>query len=907
MIVEHKDNLRELTYIVLVDSEGENDAFLQVHASRNSLLGVSDFAEYGLKFVPTKYKFNSDPSLNYLSEKSRSVVGLGIEDLEKIGSALFATNEIPGESRKKSKYSYFGSIDINDQTLTMVDIPSGYNTIYLFDQYPNLEDMQLDDPSGLDLLVLEEKWKVKIELEDRLPRKLLWFLLSAQGKVENVNLSYLMWSSSNNPERNRNQYLLRNDELAEIENKADIVGVLGGTDLVVDKNSNTLLGNKKIEYYPILSSILSSSQCIPNLDQSSFLGGGSFKKGTIVSMYSGRRLYLALEDTVDKPISFTGTKRFTSKLSWVRLIIGDNMEYQPTKRYETGSEVRYKGKSWVLTKMITTEKDGTTYTHQLIQKTPTPPSEESGWTEVVETIYNRNYPYSRLSRCKYNGYYWLSLVDNNVGNIPGISGSKWILESRLQSYFDKDISVIVTPSEGGKAVSRHLNITPDKRRVSIPVKLGNYCIDYITILAKDDPLDPVRLREGDNKLINNAVVNGTNNLNSRSELLNNFNLSGSYFDGEVTIDLDLYSSVGYRGVSDESIWNNISFTAPDGFELLEDTNYTRNVKYIIDNSNYLMNVVLKKNNVVPVINLKVDGEGPKNLFNTGFYTRFKHPLDSNYFEEIKKKYNSLNPNGYSFGVLFVNDKPVGYDNKFMDSSGNSTGINAFSAVTGDKFSFKLLVDPNKYEFGGVSSNYYDPYKDTKFLPKTGEYIKKTIGTEEFNSINLASLRVDDLIDKNAFPIYTVELNSRVYTINIAKSEGFEISSYTETTNYGGSVKFTIASDQHKMPKISIIKEGDGTDLLSGNVLTPLRNRYYIPNTKIPYVMLGSYLKSGAMKNGKLVQGSDYTGNLGVDSFGAITENNLTGKHDIIINFAHPEGSTNIYEGNYKIFIEYDNK
>lgn len=66
-----------------------------------------------------------------------------------------------------------------------------------------------------------------------------------------------------------------------------------------------------------------------------------------------------------------------------------------------------------------------------------------------------------------------------------------------------------------------------------------------------------------------------------------------------------------------------------------------------------MNVVLKKNNVVPVINLKVDGEGSKNLFNTGFYTRFKHPLDSNYFEEIKKKYNSLNPNGYSFGVLFV--------------------------------------------------------------------------------------------------------------------------------------------------------------------------------------------------------------------------------------------------------------
>ena len=896
MIVEHKDNLREMTFVLLVDSEGTNKALIQIHASRSSLLGVSDFAEYGLKFIPSKYKFNSDPSINYLSEKSRDVVGLNVDDLEKISSALFATSEKYSEEIKKAGYSYFGSIDISGQTLTMIDVPSGYDYVYLFDLDPETEELDTGES------LVDDEWKVKISLDDKKSRKLLWFILSPQGKVDNINLSYLMWSNSNNQERNRNQYLLRNDELEEISNKVDIVSTLGGTDLVVDLNSNTLLGNKKIDYCPLLEGKIFQTYNIPDTDRvtdNSIL----YRKGTIATRLG--QLFLAVKDAKSPSAPLPPeTYRVFHELYWIPLSIGDTMEYLPTKCYSTGDEVRYKGKSWVLTKVVTNKIGKLTYTHLLKQKIPSPPSEETGWMEVVETIYNINFPYTRLSRCKYNGYYWVSLVDNNVGNIPGISGSKWILEDKLYSYQDKDLRVVVTPGEGGKVIKKSLRIKDIQDIISIPIELKNYCIDEVTMKVDSVPDGVIKLKEGNNKLLDNKIVNDPSN---SGNIFNNYNLSGSYFDGNLTINIDLNSSVGYQGVGSESSWENITFDVPDGFKLLENTDFIRNARYALDNSNDLMNVVLKKNSVVPVINLKVDGEEPKNSFNTGFYTKFKHPLDSNYFAEIRRNYGSINPNGYSFGVLFVEGRPVGYDNKFMDYSGNSTGVNAFTVTTGDSFSFKLLVDPNKYEFGEIVSNYYDPYKsETRILPKTGEFIKKRVGTEKFKDLDFASLQVDDIIDKNAFPIYTVELNSKVYTINIAKFDGFDVSSYSESTTYGGTVKFTIASDQHKMPKISIVKEDDDTNLLSGSFLTPLQNRYYIPGTNTPYVMLGSYLKSGVVSNGELVKGSDYTGTLGINTFGAITRENLTGKHDIIINFAHPEGSTNIFEGDYKIFIEYDN-
>ena len=113
MIVEHKDNLRELTFVVLENSKDLDKSLVQIHASKSSLLGVSDFAEYGLKFIPSKYKFNSDPAINYLSEKSREVVGPSIDDLEKVEGTFFPTGS---KVSKEELYGYFGSIDINNQT-----------------------------------------------------------------------------------------------------------------------------------------------------------------------------------------------------------------------------------------------------------------------------------------------------------------------------------------------------------------------------------------------------------------------------------------------------------------------------------------------------------------------------------------------------------------------------------------------------------------------------------------------------------------------------------------------------------------------------------------------------------------------------------------------------------------------
>lgn len=898
MIVEHKDNLRELTFIALENTGDQGASRILVHASRSSLLGVSDFAEYGLRFIPSKYKYNSEFILNYLSEKSREVVGSDIEDLERVSTVLFPTDS---NVTKEESYGYFGSIDINDQTLVMVDIPSGYDQVYLYDVYPDIEGLGLGNVDDLNQFTQSSTWKVSISLssDEVGSRKLLWFVLSREGKINNINLSHLMWSGSDNPERNLSQYLLRNDDKANIDSNTDIVGSLGGTDIIVDRNSDTILGNKKIDKHPLLTSMIGKfnhlSKCIP---------GRFYKEGSLVEQYG--RLNLALKDNTDTPLYYFS--KIPSALVWLPLKIDSDINYDPTKRYETGCEVRYKRKSWVLTERSIVKKGKETFTNLLRQKTPSPPSSDTGWVEIVSTVYNSNFSYSRLSKCKYDGYYWISLVDNNVGNIPGISGDKWILEGSLNNYHKKEISVVISPGKGGKVLEQNFEIREGQRTLSIPVELGNYCIDYITFADRHSYFKEVRLYEGDNKLLNNAIVNGSSNLSERAGLLDNYRLSGSYFDGKLVINLDLESSAGYHGVGSESLWDSIKFTAPDGFELLDFQANIPSVNEILESSNYLINVVLKKNSVVPVVNLKIDGSDLTSMFDNDFYSKFRHPLDTTMFETIRKNYTSLDPSGYSFGIMMVDDRPVGYDGNFMDTSGNSTGENAFVVETGDNFSFKLLVDPSKYEFGGISSNYFDPYKSgVSILPKTNEFIKKRVSSEEFNGLKFSSLYIDDLVDKNAFPIYTVELNSRIYTINIARFEGFEVSSYSESLSYGGSVKFTIASEQYKVPKITIFREDD-TDLLSGGILSPSQNRFFIPGTTTPYVSLNSYLKKGAVDSeNKPIPGSDYTGTPGITKYGSLAESNLTGKHDIIISFTHPKGSTSIYEGNYKIFIDYDNK
>ena len=900
MIVEHKDNLRELTFVVLENSKDLDKCLVQIHASKSSLLGVSDFAEYGLKFIPSKYKFNSDPAINYLSENSRDIIGPSVSDLEKIESTFFPTIS---KVDKEEQYEYFGSIDINNQTLTMINIPSGYDTVYLYDSYPDLTELELGTVGGLRSFVLRSTWKICISLDKKeaLSKKLLWLVLSEDGKVSNINLSHLMWSGSDNPERNLCQYLLRNDKKKDIDHNVDIVGSLGGTDIIVDKNSDTILGNKKIDKHPILSSLLGRFNHL-----SKYVPGKTYKECSIVDYEN--LLYVALNDTSDSPAS--NQPKIAKKLIWAPLKIGENIDYDPTKCYETGSEVRYEGKSWVLTKTAQVQVGDKTYTNLLRQKTPSPPSVDGGWAEIVSTVYNPRYSYSKLSRCKYDGYYWISLVDNNIGYIPGISCDKWILEGKLKNYHKKNISVVVTPGDGGTILEQNFEIQEGQKTLSIPVSLGNCCIDYITFADRNNYKKEVRLYEGDNKLVNNKIVNGSSSMSERAGLLDNYRLSGSYFDGNLVINLDLESSAGYHGVGSEDELKGIQFTAPDGFELLGTLTNTPSVMEVLESSNYLINVVLKRNSVVPVVNLKINGTKPRSMYDNDFYTKFRHPLDTTMFDTIRKNYKSLDPSGYSFGLMMVDDKPVGYDGNFMDSSGNSTGESAFVVETGNNFSFKLLVDSNKYEFGSIVSNYYDPYEsESSILPKTGEFIKRRLSTEKFSDLEFTSLYVDDLVEKNAFPIYTVELNSRVYTINIAKFDGFEVSSYSESTNYGGSVKFTIASEQHKVPKIKILKD-DNTDLLSGGTLspTPTQNRFYIPDTTVPYVSLNSYLIKGAVDdNNKPIPGSDYTGTPGISKYGSLAEKNLTGKHNIIISFEHPAGSASIYEGNYKIFIGYDNK
>ena len=101
----------------------DKDDITLLKGSNSKILEPEDFLEYGIDFIPTKYKFNSKFPLEFLGETIKKEIGENTEDLETLAKTLFPTdnNEDIYEG-----ISYFGSITVSEQTLILVKCPSDY-------------------------------------------------------------------------------------------------------------------------------------------------------------------------------------------------------------------------------------------------------------------------------------------------------------------------------------------------------------------------------------------------------------------------------------------------------------------------------------------------------------------------------------------------------------------------------------------------------------------------------------------------------------------------------------------------------------------------------------------------------------------------------------------------------------
>lgn len=892
MKVEQRKDLKNISTIIIKDSEGILEDIVQVHGSSSSLLGISDYAEYGLNFLPTKYKYNGKFPLELMSNKSRKLVGTELLDIEKVSRSFFPT--LCEESDKPS-YSYFGTVEINSQILVMIDMPSGYDKVYVFD-YSVTE--------------FYNNWKTEFtlsEADEKTSRKLLWFILSPGGSVFDINLTKNTWSNSINPERNQNEYLLRNDELKKTVN---LVKKLKGTDIVVDRNSDTILGTSEVKSHPLLSRKLNDRPAY-----SEWLSEVDYSKGSIVR--HNNIYYYALKNNIgSEPIDYKTQYVFPDGLVWLKMHRDSNISYDPSKTYGSGSEVFYEGNSWLLVNTYTHGGGllggGTTYLLEQTEPLHPEPYAVRGWVIIPDSTYNSKHEYSKYSKCKFNGQYWVSLLDNNLNNLPGLSAKYWTLEEKLNEYYEKKILVILTPDNGGKLEVRDFQVTEDLKKIKIKVDLKNYDIASIHT-GKSKVGDLIEYRDGfkedNNRLTNNSIVNIKKAFLSGGKPTytepKQYTLSGSYYDGEIVIDLDLRT--GARSYIDLlQVEPDLSgLQPPVGFEISKGlTRYPTVLEKIIEDGGFI-NIVLVESKRDVVINVRIDSTEPDNIFETNFYKHFKSPFTFRGSDDYYNHYYNIDPSAQSIGFLKVYSNPIDKVGRKLDPDSGNVIDNKDQLVAhvGKIFNFSLLVDKLKYDIDGLTTSFFDPYKSTNLLPKTSTNMQCSYDGIKFKGIDYNKLEVTDTIDRKAYPIYTVNLNTKLYTFRIVSYEGFDISSNIESTKYGGTTKFTIASELHRFPKIKILNAKTG-ETLTSDLLTPTKRRYYkkVNNKDILFAWMGSYLKSG--KPG--VEGSDYTGNLEINEYGPVTENNLTGKHDIFIKFIHePDQNFNL-EADYTIDISYDN-
>ena len=827
------EGLRDLVSIIIKDSKGELSDIIQYRGSNKRLLGIEDFAEYGLEFIPDKYKFNDTFPLEILDDATKKMVGGKLSNIEKLESVFFPTLSNITTNTLSSNNTYFGSIVISNQTLIMVNVPKGYDQAYIYDS---------------EISSFSDSWKLQFESteEDNTNlSKILWFVISPDGEVYDINVSYHAWSESINPERNLNQYLLRNDDYNKINTGINVIEKIPGTSFIVDKNSNTLLGNTEIENHPILDKKLTRAW------YTEWKSGVNYAKDSVV-VY--KNLYYL--KTSDKDDDSSGPQYSGD---YLKINPGEPMnKISPEKtsiklsNQNKGLEISYRGYSWVFIGTITSSggffpsRPGfNNITKDIILPLGIKGS-NNDWQMIPYSTYSSSRYYKKNEECKFSGEYWTSLRDNNYNNLPGISSGWWILSGYAKKFSTPKVNIIITPGEGGNSLLKDFVLLDSTKEVDIPLNLNYYEIDEVSVNTGLIPSIDVYRDAG-----------------------TYYVKSGYYFDNNVGISIRNLDSI------------------PNSFmtDVLIDS--TRECLTNIP----LLRIILKKSKKeYPLVVVKTDEE-PENLeallTTTNFYDYFKLSQTLDNIEE---------------GAIYLNDISVNKDGDLINSSGEKVGVAEINP--GIEYRLRIKFKSSTYVLNNITSQYYvEEYPSTvdRFInrPNT-DFIE-----EDKVEGDITSISITDPIQKNGRPLFIVNLSTKTYLVTVEEYAGFEVSEVLKDVKAKDIASFTIRSEEHKWPIVSIQNSETGEWLVQD--LNPRCNRFYSEGSTNPTAWIGSYLVNPlSTSDGKT---TNYTGWENKDKPNnlteAVTEENLTGKHKICINFKPDENKD--YSANYKIFVKYDNK
>lgn len=335
------------------------------YLGNKSRIEESDFIEYGLSYIIEKEKYSGNELLiSELDKSSKEFIGKDATNIEGLDNII-----VPSQSfnNNEADFDYFGSTLIGNSSLLSIKVPGEVYKVELYEDpiegnYLLPKDKPEDpdvyggfiDYEVLDFLVIEgadfigkvlHKPAITIQFgptediknnpssyywgsipgdrkiytaasyrklqEEVLSTKTLFLYFSnkdsEKGESTKIDISYKIWTEDKNPNRNKPNYDLRNDDYWTMKNSLEIVEKKDNG-VWCDGNSGTILGTTEITE-PLIYNVKLSS-----LDERKYSKNTRYSIGDIVELgYSDTGEPLLWESLINNNI---GNNPFISP-SWI--------------------------------------------------------------------------------------------------------------------------------------------------------------------------------------------------------------------------------------------------------------------------------------------------------------------------------------------------------------------------------------------------------------------------------------------------------------------------------------------------------------------------------------------------------------------------------------------------------------
>lgn len=238
-------SLNKIEIMKVSDDDTVEETLTQYYGADDSLLDWTDLNEYGWNFYVEKLRNNNREALNYLNTYAKSGSSNSTDTWSGIGTKLTDINKVrktfvptTSDQLSQDNISYFGTVTVSNQTVLMVFIPEGFNKAYIYEDESESANFEITVTDN------SENGATDIELNN-----IVWIVITTgdSSNIGDINLSYICWTTNNNPNRNVHNFLVREDE----NNNFPVCTNTEGEHWL-DMASGTIVGTTTVDEHPLL-------------------------------------------------------------------------------------------------------------------------------------------------------------------------------------------------------------------------------------------------------------------------------------------------------------------------------------------------------------------------------------------------------------------------------------------------------------------------------------------------------------------------------------------------------------------------------------------------------------------------------------------------------------------------------